>query len=156
MVYLRATVGDAFAFGHYQAAWQKVFTLRLWAGTVESIRQILIVQPWASFFEVHNVINLTALVLFLASTLLVARRLPAAYALYLAAFWCVTLTSPAIANGYPVPLISMSRYVVTLFPVFMVWGLVGSRGHWHDVYLILATAFLAVFTVQFLIGGWII
>jgi hypothetical protein len=156
MVYLHSTVGDALAFGHYQAAWQKVFTLRLWAGAFESIRQILIVQPWASFFEVHNVINLTTLVIFLGSTVLVARRLPAAYALYLVAFWCVTLTSPAIANGYPVPLISMSRYVVTLFPVFMVWGTLGSRRTWHDMYLVLATAFLAVFTVQFLIGGWII
>lgn len=156
MVYLRSTVGDAFAFGHYQAAWQKVFTLRIWAGTVESIRQILVVQPRASFFEVHNVINLVALVLFLASSVLVARRLPASYSLYLVAFWCVTLTSPAIANGYPVPLISMSRYVVTLFPVFMVWGTLGSRRAWHDTYLVLATALLAVFTVQFLLGGWII
>jgi hypothetical protein len=156
MVYLRAQVGDAFAFAHYQAAWQKVFTLRLWAGPLESLRQIFGIQPWASFFEVHNVINLTALVLFLGSTVLVARRLPAAYTLYLIAFWCVTLTSPAIAHEYPVPLISMSRYVVTLFPVFMVWGVVGRRRTWHDQYLILATAFLAVFTVQFLIGGWII
>ncbi len=156
MLYLRATVGDAFAFGHFQAAWQKVFTLRLWAGPLESLRQILVVQPWASFFEVHNVINLTALVLFLGTTILAARRLPAAYSLYLVAFWCVTLTSPAIANGYPVPLISMSRYVVTLFPVFMAWGLLGTKHTWHDLYLVVATAFLAVFTVQFLIGGWII
>jgi Gpi18-like mannosyltransferase len=156
MIYLRSTVGDAFAFGHYQAAWQKVFTLRLWAGTLESIRQILVVQPWASFFEVHNVINLAALVLFLGTTILAARRLPVAYTLYLGAFWLVTLTSPAIANGYPVPLISMSRYVVTLFPVFMVWGALGSRRAFHDTYLVLATPLLAVFTVQFLIGGWII
>lgn len=156
MLYLRATVGDAFAFGHYQAAWQKVFTLRLWAGTYESIRQILVVQPWASFFEAHNVINLTALALFLGTTVLAARRLPAAYSLYLAAFWCVTLTSPAIANGYPVPLISMSRYVLILFPVFMAWGLFGRHHAWHDLYLVVSTAFLAVFTVQFLVGGWII
>ena len=156
MLSLRSTVGDAFAFGHYQAAWQKVFTLQLWAGTVESIRQILVVQPWASFFEVHNVINLAALVLFLGTTILAARRLPVAYTIYLGAFWFVTLTSPAIANGYPVPLISMSRYVVTLFPVFMVWGAFGSRRTFHDIYLMLATPFLAVFTVQFLIGGWII
>jgi Gpi18-like mannosyltransferase len=156
MLYLENTVGDAFAFAHYQAAWQKVFTLRLWAGTLESIRQILLVQPWASFFEVHNVINLGALVLFLGTTIVGSRRLPAAYTLYLAAFWLVTLSSPAIANGYPVPLISMSRYVVTLFPVFMVWGDWGRRGAMHDSYLVLATPLLAVFTVQFLNGGWII
>jgi Mannosyltransferase (PIG-V) len=156
MLYLRNSVGDAFAFGHYQVAWQKVFTLRVWAGTVDTMRQILVVQPWASFFEVHNVINLTALVLFLGTTIVAARRLPAAYTLYLAAFWLVTLTSPAIANGYPVPLISMSRYVVTLFPVFLVWATLGVRRPFHDTYLVLATPLLAVFTVQFLMGGWII
>jgi hypothetical protein len=156
MLYLWRTVGDAFAFGHYQAAWQKVFTLRLWAGTLESLRQILLVQPWASFFEVHNVINLGALILFLGTTIVAARTLPAPYTLYMAAFWLVTLSSPAIANGYPVPLISMSRYVVTLFPVFMVWGTWGARRALHDSYLVLATPLLAVFTVQFLNGGWII
>jgi hypothetical protein len=156
MLYLRRTVGDALAFAHYQAAWQKVFTWKLWEGAWQSLREILRVQPPASFFEVHNVINLVALILFLGSTILAARFLPASYVLYLTAFWLVTLTSPAIAGGYPVPLISMSRYVVTLFPVFMVWAVIGARRALHDSYLVLAPALLAVFTVQFLIGGWII
>jgi hypothetical protein len=38
----------------------------------------------------------------------------------------------------------------------MVWGALGSRRAFHDTYLVLATPLLAVFTVQFLIGGWII
>lgn len=156
MLYLWHTVGDAFAFGHFQSAWQKVFTLRIWAGTLESIRQIAVVQPWASFFEVHNIINLAALILCLGTTIVGARRLPAAYTLYLIAFWLVTLTSPALANGYPVPLISMSRYVVTLFPLFMVWGKMGARRSFHDFYLVLCASLLAVFTVQFVTGGWII
>ena len=156
MVYLHATVGDALAFAHYQAAWQKVFTLRLWAGTVDSVRQIVAIQPWASFFEVHNAINLAALLAGLATTVMCARRLPAAYTLYLVAFWLVTLTSPAIANGYPVPLISMSRYVLTLFPLFMVWGQLGENRTFHDSFLVLGTGLLAVLTVQFLTGGWVI
>ncbi|HEX6509452.1 MAG TPA: mannosyltransferase family protein, partial [Chloroflexota bacterium] len=156
MLYLQRTVGDALAFSHDQAAWQKIFTLRLWAGTLESLRQILVVQPAASFFQAHNVINLTALVLFLATSILAVRFLPTGYALYLAAFWLVTLSSPAMANGYPVPLISMSRYVLALFPVFMVWGILGAKRQLHDTYLIFAGPLLAVFTVQFLVGGWII
>ncbi len=156
MVYLQVAVGDAFAFGHYQAAWQKVFTLRLWEGPWQSLREILRVQPAASFFEVHNLINLAAFLLFIGTTVVAARVLPVSYTLYLVAFWLVTLTSPAIAGGYPVPLISMSRYVVTLFPVFMVWGIWGAKRSFHDPYLMLATPLLAVFTVQFLIGGWII
>jgi Gpi18-like mannosyltransferase len=156
MLYLGKTVGDPLAFSHYQAAWQKIFTLQLWAGMLESVRQIVLVQPVASFFEAHNVINLAAAVFAIAVSVLAARRLPASYALYLAAFWLVTLTSPAMAAGYPVPLISMSRYVVTLFPIFMYLGFAGRTAWIHDTYLVLSVGMLSLFTLQFITGGWII
>lgn len=154
--YLQATLGDPLAFDHYQAAWQKVFTLRLWAGFLESFRQILIVQPQASFFQAHNIINVTLGGLFLVWTFLAARRLPASYTIYLVAFWLVTLTNPALAGGYPVPLISLSRYVLSLFPIFMYLGMLGRNRGFHDGYLVLATGMLAVLTLQFVTGGWIV
>jgi Gpi18-like mannosyltransferase len=156
MAYLHATVGDAMAFTQSQHAWQKIFTPWLWSGLLESVRQIVVVQPSASFFEAHNVINLAVALAFLAGSVLAARRLPASYAIYLAGFWLVTLSSPAMANGYPVPLISMSRYVLSLFPVFMYLGMLGVRDRFHSAYLVGATGMLALFTVQFLKGGWII
>jgi len=155
MAELRYSVGDAWAFTHSQAAWQKVFTVRLWAGLIDSVRQLWVL-PSASFYEAHNVINLAAALLFLAGTVLAARKLPAAYTLYLVAFWLVTLSSPALAGGYPVPLISMSRYVMVLFPVFLYFGFLGERRWFHDAYLVLAPSLLALFTVQFLLRGWII
>lgn len=156
MAYLQVTLGDAMAFDHYQAAWQKIFTLRLWAGFLESFRQMLIVQPQASFFQAHNVINVTLGGLFLVWTGFAARRLPAAYTIYLVAFWLVTLTNPAMAGGYPVPLISLSRYVLTLFPIFIYLALLGRGRSFHDAYLVLSTGMLAVLTLQFINGGWVV
>lgn len=156
MLYLHLTVGDALAFSHYQAAWQKIFTLELWAGFLESFRQILVVQPWVSFFQAHNVLNVTLGGLFLVLTFAAARRLPASYTLYLAGFWLITLTSPAMAGGYPVPLISLSRYIVTLFPIFMYIGILGAARRFNDAYLVLSVGMLALLTVQFITGGWII
>lgn len=156
MLYLWRVVGDPLAFTHDQAAWQKIFTLRLWAGTLESFRQILIVQPPASFFQAHNVINVGIGLLFLGWSVYAARRLPASYTLYLAAFWLVTLSSPAMAGGYPVPLISLSRYVLSLFPIFMYLGVLGRRRGFHDSYLVIATGMLALLTIQFLEGGWVV
>jgi len=156
MAYLALSVGDAMAFTQSQAAWQKIFTPWIWSGFLESLRQILEVQPAASFFEVHNVINVTIGGLFLVLSFVAARRLGASYGLYLAAFWLVTLVSPAMANGYPVPLISLSRYVLALFPVFICLGIVGRRGEFHNAYMVLSTGILALFTIQFLTGGWII
>lgn len=156
MAYLQVTVGDALAFDHYQAAWQKIFTLRLWAGFLESFRQILIVQPQASFFQAHNIINVALGGAFLVWTFFAARRIPAAYTIYLVAFWLVTLTNPAMAGGYPVPLISLSRYVLSLFPIFMYLGMLGRDRAFHDGYLVLATGMLAVLTLQFVNGGWVV
>ncbi len=156
MVYLQQTVGDALAFTHSQVAWQKIFTPWLWAGLLESFRQIFVVQPWASFYQAHNVINLVLGGLFLALSYFAARQLPRAYGIYLAAFWLVTLASPAIAGGYPVPLISLSRYILTLFPVFLYMGMLGRRQAVHDAYLVLAVGMLALLTVQFVNGGWVI
>jgi hypothetical protein len=156
MLDLYLSVGDAFAFSHFQAAWQKIFTLELWAGILESARQIVQVQPAASFFEAHNVINLAVAVLFLFWTARTARRLPAAYTIYLVAFWLLTLTSPAVAGGYPVPLISLSRYVLSLFPIFMYLGIVGRNRSFHDGYLVLSVGLLSLLTVQFVNGGWVI
>jgi hypothetical protein len=156
IVYLQASVGDGLAFTQSQGAWQKVFTPWPWSGLLESVRQMVFVQPSASFFEAHNLINVTVAVSFLAGSVLAARRLGTAYALYLAAFWLITLSSPAMADGYPVPLISMSRYVLSLFPVFIYMGVLGARDRFHSVYLIGASAMLALLTVQFLNGGWII
>ena len=156
MLYLYAVTGDALAFTHSQVGWQKVFTLRLWAGILESVRQIVEVQPQASFFQAHNVLNFGLGLLFLVWSVYAARRLPRAYGVYLLAFWLVTLTSPAIGTGYPVPLVSMSRYVLSLFPIFMYLGLEGRRQAFNDAYLIASTALLAVLTVLFVNGGWVV
>lgn len=156
MLYLDGTVGDALAFSHNQAAWQKVFTFQLWAGFAESLRQIFGVQPAGSFFEAHNFINAGLGGLFLIWTFFAARRLPASYGLYVVAFWLVTLSNPALASGYPVPLVSLSRYVLTLFPIFMYMALLGRKRAFHDTYLVLSVGLLSFLTVQFIHGGWVV
>lgn len=155
MVYLGRVVGDPLAFSHAQVAWQKTFTLQIWSGFLESVHK-LITLPHASYMEAHNVIELTLGGLALIGSILAARRLPAAYGIYLAAFWLVTLTSPAIQGGYPVPLISLSRYVLSLFPFFMWLGMKTESRAIEEAYLVLSVGMLSLLTVQFLNGGWVI
>jgi Mannosyltransferase (PIG-V) len=156
MLYLHRTVGDALGFSHDQAAWEKVFTPRVWEGIGDSLRQIFSVQPAASFFQAHNIINLTLGLTFLVGTIFVARNFPWSYTLYLIVFWLLTLSNPALANGYPVPLVSLSRYVLSLFPVFMYLGIMGRKRPFHDSYLVLSVGMLALLTIQFIHGGWVV
>lgn len=156
MLYLAIAVHDPLAFTHSQQAWQKIFTPWLWSGFLESLRQIVTVEPPASFYQAHNVINVTLGGLFLAGTALAARRLPAAYTIYAVGFWIVTLASPALAGAYPVPLISLSRYILSLFPIFLWLAMLGERRGFHDAYLVLSAGMLSLFTIQFINGGWIV
>jgi hypothetical protein len=156
MLYLSRTLGDPMAFDRYQAAWQKITTPFLWSGFLESLRQIVLVQPSASFYEAHNVINVVLGGLFLGWSVMAARRLPLGYGLYLLGFWVTTLSTPAMAGGYPVPLISLSRYVLSLFPVFMYAGILGRSRSFHDACLVLSVGMLSLLTVQFINGGWVI
>jgi hypothetical protein len=155
MLYLWQVVGDPLAFSHAQTAWQKTFTLAIWSGFLESFHQMLIL-PKASFMDAHNVIEVTLGGLALVCSFFAARRLPAAYGLYLLAFWLVTLTSPAIAGGYQVPLISLSRYILSLFPLFIYAGLRTESRTVEEGYLVLSVGMLALLTVQFINGGWVI
>jgi hypothetical protein len=155
MLYLGRTVGDPLAFSHSQMAWQKIFTVQIWSGFLESFRQLLVL-PHASFMEAHNVIEVTLGGLALVCSFLAARRLPAAYGLYLLAFWLVTLTSPAIEGGYQVPLISLSRYILSLFPLFLWVGIKTESRAVEESYLVLSVGMLALLTVQFINGGWVI
>lgn len=155
MAYLGVTVGDPGAFTHSQLAWQKIFTLELWSGFLESFRQILIL-PRASFMQAHNVLNVVLGGLFLVWTYFAARRLPVTHTIYLVTFWLVTLSSPAMAGGYQVPLVSLSRYVLSLFPIFIYLAIIGARRSFHDAYLVLSVGMLALLTVQFINGGWVI
>jgi hypothetical protein len=156
MLYLHAVTGDALAFTHSQVGWQKVFTLRLWDGVLESVRQIVTVQPQASFFQAHNVLNLVLGLLFLVGSAFAGRRLPRSYGLYMVTFWLVTLSSPALAAGYPVPLVSLDRYILALFPVFMYVGWLGRSRRFHDAFLVLSTGILAVLTLLFVNGRWVV
>ena len=120
------------------------------------MRQIFVVQAPASFYQAHNLINAGLGGLFLIWTWFAARRLPVSYTLYLAAFWLMTLTSPAMYAGYPVPLVSLARYILSLFPIFMYMGILGRRRQFHDAYLVLSVGILALLTLQFVGGRWIV
>lgn len=155
MAYLHQAVGDPLAFSHGQVGWQKIVTPWLGAGVFETVRQ-LVIQPGASFFQAHNLLQLAVFVVFIAATVFMARRLPVPYTIYTVAFWILTLASPAMAGGYPVPFVSLWRYVLALFPVFLTFGLLGRSERFHTSYLVICTALLSLFTLLFVNGRWVV
>ncbi|MGH2972577.1 MAG: hypothetical protein ACRDLE_10720, partial [Gaiellaceae bacterium] len=96
--------------------------------------------------------NLVQLALLLAAawlTWLAWRRLGAAYGLYSAATLVIVLSSPAAV----VPLVSLPRFLLADFPLFVVLG--RARGRTRGILVTSFAALGAIAAVAFSRGAWV-
>jgi hypothetical protein len=91
-----------------------------WTAVADSWREIIGRQ------DPIEALNLACLVGFALLAIFVTRRLPAAYALYTWPYLAVLATRQA----YFSPLISVSRYMLVLFPCFIILGMWLARRPW--------------------------
>jgi len=162
--YLGFAHGDALAFASVQEYWGREFAGPLggvWEGIVaagDGARQIASGSRDPVFFEQAggdpfrvagmNLMLLATLVFALAGVVGALRRLPFAYGAYVAAALVLALSFPVD----PQPLMSLPRFVVVLFPIFMWLALVcEERGITDRVAAAFAVG-LGLFVTQF--AGW--
>ncbi len=162
--YLGFAHGDALAFGSVQEYWAREFAGPLkgfWEGVVAAVdgaRQIASGSRDPVFFEqaggdpfraaAMNLMLLATLVFALAGTVGVLRRLPFAYGAYVAAALMLPLSYPV----GPQPLMSLPRFVVVLFPIFMWLALVCGERRITDRAAAASAVGLGLFVTQF--AGW--
>jgi hypothetical protein len=120
-------------------------------------------MPWASLwqavrvlasgsFRVIEPLDLLFAVSFIALTVAAFRELPVVYGVYMAVVLAGTLTKVAEVQ----PLLSASRYVLALFPGFVVlarW--VGRNSLRNRLVVYLSCALLVFLSGQFVIWGWV-
>jgi hypothetical protein len=117
-----------------------------WQALAEAFRALI----GGQFYAIQP-IDLAATLLFLGLTVLAFRCLPAGYGLYMAVTMAVLL-----ARSIPQqPLISASRYVLTLFPGFIVLGQLGRPG-WRNRAIVYPSLLgLGFMAGEFMIGGYV-
>jgi Gpi18-like mannosyltransferase len=143
--------GDPLAFAHAQAHWGRALAWP-WVGLWNQQALLAEAQP-ASFFQVHNVIDLVATVMVIALVVLGWRRLPLSYSLYAAALLVNFLLFPLNFND---PLTSNQRFALEVFPAFLTMGLLVRRPATHQAMVILFTSLLTLFTLVFITGRWLV
>jgi hypothetical protein len=117
-----------------------------WDNVLATCRKIL--SPEGTFI---NVLNLSLLCVFLAMTVLSFRALPAEYGIYMA----VTVFTLLLRRTTLQPLVSMSRYVLVLFPAFMMWGRWGAKPRVQRLIVYPSVALLLYLSGQFAMWGWV-
>ena len=130
-LYLEIATGDGLAFLAVQEAWGRHFAGPfggVWEGLVaawDGLRQVLSGTTDVVYFEqaggdpfrvaAQNLMLFGFLALALAAAYGVLRRLPFAYGAYVVAALALPLSFPVT----PQPLMSLPRFLVVLFPIFM-------------------------------------
>jgi hypothetical protein len=148
-LWLWHSVGDPLAFLHAEATWHRSLVLPgliLWQSAMalfEPAGSFLRFRLWMDFLVVWTMVALVAKN---------ARILPMRYLLYLIGSWGLFLCSPT----QTFPLISQPRYILDVFPVFIVLGYQLMRYRWlRIVYPLLGVPLQVALFAMFVRGGWI-
>ncbi|MBV9231339.1 MAG: glycosyltransferase family 39 protein [Chloroflexi bacterium] len=156
-------LGDPLAFSHAQASWRESLTTP-WAAPLMGLKTVTH-QSLFTFASPHILIELTALGLFLV-LLVLAFVGPERFARdqwifilfgLLALVFALIFPGVPSAPGVPYdPMPSMQRFVLEVFPGFIMLARLGRRPWFHQGYLLLALPMLTFLTLQFMTGHWTI
>ena len=99
----------------------------------------------------ENLAELGFSIVFIVLTIFIWRKLPRLYGIY-----SVTLMLLFLARlGSPQPLVSMARYVLEIFPAFLLLAVWGRLPQVNRLMLYLSLLGLLFFSAQFAMWGWV-
>lgn len=145
LAYQHLFIGSPSLLGTYQAQLHAQFVWP-WDNIMATVQKLA--SPEGTFI---NAINLGMTFLFLAMTAISFRRLSLEYGLYMAITMFVLLLRRTTAQ----PLVSMSRYVLVLFPAFMIWGHWGRNPNIQRLVVYPSVCLLLYLAGQFAMWGWV-
>jgi hypothetical protein len=141
--------GSATAFLDTQGEWLRRFAWP-WETVARAVQEALNV-PYSYQVENQNWMYLAFFVFALVCGVLALRWLRGSYNIYLWSGILVPLFTPASA----VPLLSYPRFLIVLFPMFIVMALAGRNRYIHQIITWLSFLLLALYTIRFVNWYWV-
>jgi Mannosyltransferase (PIG-V) len=145
-------IGDPWAFVHAEDRWHRHFS---YAGPLGGIWEALTrwTPPGAGVNHAIAV-NAEALVLlavFLALTVIAWRRFGAPYGLFAAVSLAIPLSFPSSRW----PLLSLPRFGLVVFPLFLALAVLGGRPRVHAAIVACSALFLGIAVAQWALWQWV-
>lgn len=169
-LYLWWRLGDPFAFVHAEGAWSRHVSpigplggiwdgLRAgWAGVRQLASGSDATRYWSAVQDTDpdrvaavNLTQLAFLILFAGLTVVAWQRLGAPYGLFSALSLAIPLSVPSERW----PLLSIQRFGLVVFPLFMALALLGSRPRVHTAVVVVSAVFLGVVSAQWALWQWV-
>lgn len=152
---------DALSWSHAQTVWSHQF-LFPWDTLLTTLRSIKNGPGVLSFPSLHNLLDLSSILGVIALLILLfvgpqrLRKEHIAYTIY-AVFLGLFLLCFPVMGDHPIPLQSVPRYMLEVFPIFIVAAAIGNTYRWfHSGYVLIASSLLAISCLLFLTGHWMI
>jgi hypothetical protein len=145
-------VGDPWAFAHAQDRWHRHLSP---AGPVGGVWDALTRWVPSGTLERHaiavNVEDLAFLVVFVGLTVVAWRRFGAAYGVFAIASLVIPLSYPSSRW----PLLSLPRFGLAIFPLFLALAALGGRPRVHTAIVACSAVLLGVAVVQWALWQWV-
>src|SRR6266567_976128 len=114
--------GNPLDFVAVQSHWGR-HTTWPWQGIFLSLTEIFWYQPFGSFNEVHNLLDLSATLAFIALAIVGKNKLRASYSFWMGLALLYMILSPATVALDPLE--SNQRFVLEMFPAFITLSMLG-------------------------------
>ncbi|HLI08722.1 MAG TPA: hypothetical protein VKV40_19315 [Ktedonobacteraceae bacterium] len=154
LAYLGHVTGNPFIFqweeAHY---WHRQFS-PLWSTFAVPIQRIL-VYPFFSLTVVQNLVDLAFILLPVIALIVGWKLLPLHYSLFALGIMLFSLSFTLSPQHSLNTLASEPRYMMSAFPVFIIFAIWGKRQRFNQFYLAIAIAMLAVNSLLFVTHYWV-
>lgn len=153
-IYCWIVFNNPLAFATVQTHWGRQ-TNWPWVGLWEALVELFTVQPFGSFYEVHILLDLSAIVGFVILAILGWRRLRPSYTIWICLLLLFTFISSSTLQ--PDTLISAKRFVLEMFPGFITLAALGLRHpRLHQAILLAFPFFQAALALLFILQRWMV
>ena len=151
IIYLGYTKGNPFIFQVEEASnWHRHFDW-IWMTIGYSVK-LLFTSPLLSYDGLRSLLEFAFTILPIAALVWGWKRLPLQYSLYALAVILFSLSFP-LATFHP--LTSQQRYLIVLFPLFVIFAFWGANSRFNQFYMSIGPALLAVNTILFVSHYWV-
>src|SRR6266702_3804669 len=126
-----------------------------WQGIWQSLTEIFWYQPFGSFNEVHNLLDLSATLAFIALAIVGKNKLRASYSFWMGLALLYMILSPATVALDPLE--SNHRFVLEMFPAFITLSMLGIKHpRLHQAIMLAFPTLLATLSILFIMNRWMV
>ena len=153
-IYCWKLFGNPFAFAIVQKDWARHLSWP-WQGLAQALFELFWVLPFASFSEVHTLLDLSATIGIIVLAILGGRRLRTSYTLWIGLLIVFMLVSPATTQQDVLQ--SNQRLVLEMFPAFITLAALDIKHpRLHQALLITFPFLQALLAALFVLNRWMV